>query len=65
MLFEEGLQLVFERLLPMMLGLVLDVRDRIFNPRHADAEGTVAFLPLKRPELRKRLMNPLRRIAFQ
>ena len=65
MLFEERLQLVFERLLPMMLGLVLDVRDRIFNPLHADAEGTVAFLPFQCLELRKRLVNPFRRIAFQ
>lgn len=56
--FQERNQLVLERFHTVMLGLVDDVSDRVLDARHADADGSVALLPFKCLELRKRLVNP-------
>jgi hypothetical protein len=59
-LFQEHLNLLLERHLPMVLGLTLNVFRRVLNAGDADAESAVAFLPLEVPMLFERVVNPFR-----
>lgn len=48
-----------------MLALGLNVINNVRHARFADAENAVTVLPLERTHIRKGLMNPPRRFAFQ
>ena len=61
MLFEEHCDLFLERHLPVVFFLALDVFRRILDTGDADAERTVAFLPLEVPMLPERVVNPFGR----
>jgi hypothetical protein len=49
----------------VMLLLGLNIPHCVLNARYGDAEGAIPFLPLKQTLIRKRLVNPLRRISFE
>jgi len=67
MLLEENFQLLAKTFLPVMLLLRLDIMNRIFHARHADAECAKTFLPREAlwPEFGKCFPQPFRGIAFQ
>ena len=65
MLLQEHLQLFLECQLPVVLRLPLDVFRCVLDARNADAESTMTLLPLEIPMLLERVVNPLRRIAFE
>lgn len=56
--FEEGNELFFKRVTPMVLGLVLNVSLRVVDLRNADAEGAVACLPSKVVAFGECVVNP-------
>ncbi len=58
MFFEERFHLFLERHLPVVFLLALDVFRRFLDTGDADAESTVAFLPLKVRMRFKRIVNP-------
>ena len=64
MFLEQGDELVLERQTRMVLLLVLDVAAHRPYLRFADRKRGITSLPRKIGSLRKRLMNPLRRAAF-
>ena len=62
---EEGQQFIAERFCPMMFNLPLNVTANDFNLGMAHGKNTVAFLPRKRSQMRKGLVNPARRIGLE
>src|SRR6266850_6333686 len=64
--FLQQLQiLILKSLLTVMLALVPDVCNHIWDLGLADREPTVTVLPFKATELEEFLMNPLGRLTFQ
>jgi len=64
MLLQERNEFLFESPGPMVLTLIVDIRNGILNSRNRNAESAVAFLPRKMGESWKRIVNPFRRAAL-
>src|SRR5687768_16581052 len=62
--FQDRQEFFLERFLSVVLHLGIDVTNRRFNLRDADAERTVSFLPGKAPQVRESVVDPFRRAAF-
>lgn len=65
MLSEDGFELLLKCDALMMGGLVLDIGDRVFDPRYSNTESSVSFLPSEASKMRKGIVNPFGGIPFQ
>lgn len=65
MLSEESLELFSKCPMPVVLFLILDVRNRVRHTGLSDAEGAIPFLPPEQAGFGKRLADPLGRVSFE
>jgi hypothetical protein len=64
MFLEERQKLLLKSHFPMIILLALDVLNGLVQHGHTDSKGTVFGLPAKEAVLRKSIMDPFGRTAF-